>query len=138
MPNYHYHCDGCGHDYEEFRWLSQGHPESCPSCLHAPPRQVFAGGRALGVVYGSPTTVGQLADQNSRRMGREAVRDASPPPGRAPFTGKLPDGARAPGIAGATPPWRDGSLGIPPLEKPLDIKGMSPAKINEYVATGNK
>lgn len=33
MPTYAYHCDSCGHDFEQFRSISgRDDPSTCPAC----------------------------------------------------------------------------------------------------------
>jgi putative FmdB family regulatory protein len=139
MPTYVYRCD-CGHAYEEFRSITAPEPSQCPKCqepLGEGFNQDFRQSSSLAIVYGNPTTIGQQAEINARRVGKErlqqmALEDKSR---TSEWTGPLPEGATINTTGtGKTPPWRDGSMGTAPLAKPLDIKKV--ANVEKYVQTG--
>lgn len=120
MPTYEYHCDDCGRGHEEVRSIHKAGPEACPACSSANFRQVF--GAPTVWAYGNPTTVGQQAELNARRAGKEQTEKM--------FAGARPE--RPP------PPWyRDGSVpGVPKLDKPLDLSTVR--DVNDYVLNGRK
>lgn len=137
MPVYSYRCEKCQGEYEEFRSIKADPPETCKLCGKASPSQVFTEPNAI--VRGNPKTFGAAAEENAKRVGRESM-DAIMEADRARvagsgFTGKLPKGARLPEKAKAvTPPWRDGSMGIPKLDKPLNLKKVKDK--DAYIRTG--
>lgn len=129
MPTYQYACDGCDSAHEEVRSFTSDHPKKCPSCgakYGAAFRQVYSGG-AAPIVYGEPTTVGQQAELNAKRAGKEkmAIDNAVRRARKSGFTGALPDGAKL-------------------LDRPKakDDFGMTPAElskikdVNRYIMTG--
>jgi hypothetical protein len=125
--------------------MSLPHPECCPGCGATAPhfRQDFTRSRIIGLARGNPTTLGQQAELNSKRVGKErlaemAQEDAQRVKG-VRFSGKLPPGAKHNTTATGETPWfRDGSIaGVPALEKPLDMSRIqSPADAQSYIETG--
>jgi hypothetical protein len=117
------------------------HPDKCGKCGEAYGQrfgQDYAQFRVTATVYGDPKTVGQQAELNEKRMGGELTQrlwEDQKSKVRA-YSGPLPDGARPITDPGETPPWRDGSMGLAPLEKPLDLTKVK--DVNKYVRTGEK
>lgn len=139
MPTYGYLCEACGRAHEEFKSMSAPHPAACPSCgePHGERfRQDFRGSAPLGIVKGNPTTIGQQAELNARRAGKEQMRQmAEEDRARVRgFTGRLPKGARPNTTGTGERPWfRDGIAGNV-LDKPLDLRKVKDAK--KYIETG--
>jgi hypothetical protein len=92
-------------------------------------------------------TVGQQMELNDKKFGKELkqkmveaerdrVRGALGTPGE--FTGKLGKGVKVNTTGtGELPPWRDGSLGTPVMDKPLDVSQLNtPEKTEAYIQTG--
>jgi len=46
MPTYQYHCDDCGHEFEEFQSMTEDPILVCPRCL-GKPRRLISGGAGL-------------------------------------------------------------------------------------------
>ncbi len=140
MPSYSYICDACGGAHDDFHAMSAPHPERCPSCgtpFGAMFRQNFQGVGAIVVIRDSPTTFGQQAEINARRVGKEQLQLMSEQDGArtGTFTGRLPQGAKVNTTGTGARPWfRDGVAGLPVLDKPLDLKQVRDAK--KYVETG--
>lgn len=141
MPTYGYCCDVCGHAAEEFRKLSDGHPPRCPRCGAAWGdgwRQDLTGLCGATIAYGEPTTFGQQAELNARRLGREQLRMLEERHAqRAPWQGPVPRGA-SPVPAQPEPPWfRSGDVpGLERMSAPLDLASVR--NVEEYVMTGKK
>jgi putative FmdB family regulatory protein len=137
MPTYEYECDKCSHHHEEFRGLSEPHPTKCPGCSEAygdAYHQVYHPG--IAIVYGQPTTVGQQAEINAKRVGKERLQEiAAEENAKRGFTGKMPKNGKLVKQKGATPWWRQGKVaGLAPMDKPLDLKKV--ANVQKYVETG--
>ena len=72
MPTYDYLCNACGHEFEQSHGFGKT-PEPC-SCgskdikivINQPP---------AAFVKGEPTTLGQLAESNTKNMGRYELED---------------------------------------------------------------
>jgi len=47
MPTYEYHCDACGHDFEEFQSFSEPPLKKCPKCSKPKLRRLFGTGTAV-------------------------------------------------------------------------------------------
>lgn len=103
MPTFSLLCRQCNHAYEEFRWPSEGMPACCPSCQEpfgAGFDQNWMENRPIGRCGGEDriTTVGQQAEYNARRLGREQMGMLAQADRRrmkgGGFTGKLPEGAQ--------------------------------------------
>jgi putative FmdB family regulatory protein len=139
MPTYPYHCEACGKEFDEFRFMNEPAPEVCPYCgVRGRLRQIFHGGEVVGMVrgYENAKTFGQVAELNAKRMGKEQLdRMREEANQKSPFTGKLPDGARVnERKSEEVPIWRDGSLGNKPMSKPLDMKKVK--NVEKYIHTG--
>ncbi len=123
--------------------MSAPHPPACPHCgePHGERfRQDFRGSQAVCIAYGNPTTVGQQAELNARRLGKEQLeRMAEEDRARVSgWKGPMPAGAR-PNVTGTGErPWfRDnGVAGLQPLDRPLDLRQVS--NVQRYIETGKK
>lgn len=139
MPTYEYVCDACQESHELFKPLSAAHPDKCPACGSKEYRQDYSKFKTVGVVYDNPTTFGQQAELNAKRLGKEqmqlmAADDKARVAGRKrPFTGKLPKGASlvTEDLGDAAPPWRDDGT------KPLSVAGKTPKQLKKYIETGS-
>lgn len=47
MPTYDYECDGCGHTFEHFQYISEDPITDCPECKKPKLRRLFGTGAAL-------------------------------------------------------------------------------------------
>ncbi len=103
-------CESCEHRHDEFLWFSEKLPKKCPKCGAKSPHyhQDYMQNRPCGISYGNPTTFGQQAEINAKRMGKEQLQKMGEKERakRRGFTGKRPEGARsvlAPTTAPAEP-----------------------------------
>jgi len=129
MPTYAYRCDTCNHSFEEYRSMKASHPKKCPECGESYANgngkfhQDYGASRVIGVVYGNPTTLGQLAEANNKKLGKEQVQkkqEADKKLVRSKL--KLPPGAQRVERPTELPWFRSGVVeGLPKMEDPLDI-----------------
>jgi putative FmdB family regulatory protein len=47
MPTYEYRCEDCGHEFEEFQFMSEKPLEKCPECGKKKLRRLFGTGAAI-------------------------------------------------------------------------------------------
>lgn len=47
MPTYDYHCDACGHEFEEFQSITAKPLKKCPKCGKQKLRRLIGGGAAI-------------------------------------------------------------------------------------------
>lgn len=47
MPTYEYHCDGCGHVFDEFQSMTEAPLTKCPKCGKKKLRRAFGTGAAV-------------------------------------------------------------------------------------------
>jgi putative FmdB family regulatory protein len=47
MPTYEYHCDACGHQFDEFQSMSEAPLKKCPACGKNKLRRAFGTGAAV-------------------------------------------------------------------------------------------
>jgi putative FmdB family regulatory protein len=140
VPTYSMICDSCNHQFEEYRFFSEGEPPACPQCgcengksFH----QKWSDNRPGGWVYGEDhaTTVGQQAQYNAKRAGKERLEMMADEQNRRPTGWNKRLGKEAP--VPETPWWRDGSTeGLPKMEKPLDLKEVK--NVENYIMEGKK
>lgn len=144
MPTYAMTCD-CGHSYEEFRWFSEGEPEACPVCAEPNGEkfhQNWPVNRPGGWTYGEDhaTTVGQQAQYNARRLGKEQVEkkveeSRNRKRKAADSVWNQIPGARVVDPTDELPWYRDGSMpGLPKMERPLDLNQVR--DVNKYIEEG--
>ena len=131
MPSYDFACEHCRHFWKD-QWFSMSDqlPQVCPECGSTEPdfHQVY--GAPLVVIKGNPTTFGQQAEINARRVGKEQMakmtEDAKVRKRKGRRALNLPGASRIEAPAGK-PWWRDS-------DKPLDLKKIKdPVK---YIRTG--
>tara|TARA_R100001129_G_scaffold185085_2_gene171958 strand:+ start:628 stop:981 length:354 start_codon:yes stop_codon:yes gene_type:complete len=72
MPTYDYLCNKCGCEFEQFHGFNQT-PEPC-ECGSSDIKIVINQPPAA-FVKGEPTTLGQLAESNTKNMGRYELED---------------------------------------------------------------
>ncbi len=69
MPNYDFECEPCCYHTEIFMTFNEyENIKECPVCGQKTLKRVILGVPNL-LVRGNPTTIGQLADENTRKMG---------------------------------------------------------------------
>ena len=73
MPTYEYECRNCEHALEKEQRHDAKPLKMCPKCGKMKLFRVISGG-VYSFVYGTPTTVGHLAERNSKAMGSSAVQ----------------------------------------------------------------
>jgi len=75
MPNYDYGCNHCGFLWEDVTQNINDSPkQKCPKCSKMTLERVIFGG-LQPFVRGEATTLGQLAEQNTKKMGRYELQD---------------------------------------------------------------
>lgn len=74
MPTYHYRCDDCAHEFEEFQPISEPPIEVCPACGFRT-RRVISGGAGL-LFKGNGF---YITDYRSDSYKKAADRDKSSP-----------------------------------------------------------
>lgn len=142
MPFYSYLCK-CGHSYEEMKMISDPFPEKCPECGRKYGHgfeQDYQKFNITGTVYGDPKTVGQQAELNEKRAGKEQVEKIFEEATKThEFKGKLPKNAKLVNRDKNEIPWyRSGKIpGTKKREKPLDTKKLDTSeKVQKYINTG--
>ena len=71
MPIYEYRCNACGYETEIFQSMNAKNIKKCPNCLQKKFEKLISGGCHAFVT--AVTTLGQLAERNSKSMGDELV-----------------------------------------------------------------
>jgi len=140
VPSYEFRCESCGLDFEEFK-KTIGAPEAppCPGCS-GKTELLIGGDQVIGRVNGDPTTLGQQAELNSRKMGKELTSlkaaEAKKPRIKKPSGLKLPKGARRVDTSNAkTPFWREGKEPLK-LDKLLNNGKPDARKVKKYIHEG--
>ena len=65
MPAYDYECQDCSHEFHGFNDT----PSPCEKC-NSKSVEIIVNKAPTGFVKGEPTTLGQLAESNTKNMGR--------------------------------------------------------------------
>ena len=73
MPTYDYLCNDCGCELEQFHRFNQ-EPSPCEDCGSSNIK-IVGNQVPMGFVKGEPTTLGQLAESNTSKMGRYELQD---------------------------------------------------------------
>lgn len=75
MPIYEYRCEHCGLETEIEQSIKDSAIEDCPICGHSSFTRLIS--RTLGFVRREATTIGQLAEKNSKIMGKYKIDELS-------------------------------------------------------------
>lgn len=67
MPTYEYRCDNCGHEVEYYQSIKDKPKRKCPACSKNKLGRLLSA--AIGFVSREATTIGQLAERNSKKLG---------------------------------------------------------------------
>lgn len=131
MPRYSYACGKCEHKFEDYHLMSEPHPKKCPACGKNSLGQSFDNHNITGVVYGNPTTIGQQAELNTKRLGREQHQRMV----EQDFQSRKLKSPTEPKVE--TPWYRSGCIdGLEKLDKPLELSKIKDTK--KYIETGEK
>lgn len=71
MPTYEYRCEQCGHELEIQQSMKDDSITLCPNCNTEHLERIIS--LTMWFVKGEPTTIGQLAEKNSKKMGKYKV-----------------------------------------------------------------
>jgi len=75
MPTYDYGCNRCGFLWQDVvQSMNDSPKKKCPKCSKNTLERVIYGG-AHTFVRGEATTLGQLAEQNSKKLGKYGVEE---------------------------------------------------------------
>lgn len=75
MPTYDYACNYCGFLWEDVvQNINDPKKKKCPKCTHMTLERLISGG-GHAFVRGEATTLGQLAEKNSKKMGKYGVEE---------------------------------------------------------------
>lgn len=138
MITYEYECSDCGLNVEIQQSINDKKLTQCPSC----DKETFD--RVIGTPYFSVkpnvTTIGQLAERNSQKMGKEGVaaaeraREAQSKAAKAQMRRelqkKLPPGCKIADDGKIEKPWYG--------ELPSSLNNASQQKLEKYIMTGEE
>lgn len=68
MPIYEYECQSCSYNFEIEQKVKDKPKKKCPHCKKMKLERLIS--RTLGFVHGDINTIGQLAETNSKKMGK--------------------------------------------------------------------
>lgn len=144
MALYPYECTACGHSFEELQAMADEPLKDCPSCGRATLERTLSLPNAI--CRGSPRCVGQLMEDNTRKLvakhGREGANEVMKKRvyGTHGKKLRLPRGAKIlPRPKAVETPWfRSGEVeGTGPRsDAPLDLTRVKDVK--KYVIKGEK
>lgn len=121
MPTYEYACDTCGLNFEIERSIHEPLLTECPDC-ESPLRQIF--GVPFMFAYGEPTNLHHQAARNTEKLSSAEIserRERAREEKIKRLESANPRGGNLPDFRKVKRPWyRDGKLGCPKLDKPLD------------------
>ena len=73
MPTYDYQCNDCGHEFEQIHGFNR-QPSPCEKC-EGKNLRIVVNQAPLAFVKGEPKTLGQLAESNTKNMGKYELED---------------------------------------------------------------
>ena len=74
MPLYDFECEPCAYYTEIRQGPDDPDTQACPLCEQQTLKKVFINAPAISVI-GEPSTIGHLADRNTKKMGRYEIDD---------------------------------------------------------------
>lgn len=72
MPEYTYKCFDCEHQFDIVQSIKDSKLHKCPNCKHLSLERIIY--PATIIMDREPTTLGQLADKNTKRAGKEKIQ----------------------------------------------------------------
>ena len=121
MPEYEYRCEACKHNFSVNQEIKKYKPKKkCPECKKHKLERIISAPSIF--VKGEAQTIGQLADRNTKNMGRYELSDAR----ARQEEGNLKKKKGA--------PWHHSTGDANPDE----INKMSDSQKHNYVRTGRK
>jgi putative FmdB family regulatory protein len=121
MPIYEFCCERCQWHNEFMQSILLPLPITCPQCGEIEPdfHQVYD--NDLPFCIDNVQTLGQLADRNSKRIGKDEVEERTIKNKQRvrQASDKLLETTGAKPMESKTPWWRSGEDGMPKLDKPL-------------------
>lgn len=135
MPTYLFVCETCGVSGDVEQSICDALPDTCPECGEQDAsrwHQIYSG-ENFCFCRQEPTTVGQQAEINARRVGKEQIElmaeKSKPANHKGEFSRKFKGGTKTTERYKASRPWWR-----PHSDKPLDVKKLKdPTK---YILTG--
>ena len=73
MPTYDYKCEDCNHEFEQVHGFN-AQPAPCEKCK-SKHLKIVINQAPMAFVKGEPTTLGQIAESNTKNMGRYELED---------------------------------------------------------------
>ena len=74
MPLYDFECEPCAYYTEIRQGPNDPDTHACPLCEQETLKKVFINAPSISVI-GEPSTIGHLADRNTKKMGRYEIED---------------------------------------------------------------
>ena len=73
MPTYDYKCEDCNHEFEQSHGFNV-QPAPCEKC-ESKNLKIVVNQAPMAFIKGEPTTLGQMAESNTKNMGRYEIED---------------------------------------------------------------
>jgi putative FmdB family regulatory protein len=135
MITYDYECTECDNRFEVLQSIKDDAFTVCPQCEQETLRRVLHAPLYVKVV-GEPTTIGQLADRNSKKMSTEDMQEAQKRYQTAKTINRIPEDCRPATQKSAptqeTPEW----MTKPRTKTSKEVAKLSPEAVKRYVQTG--
>ena len=134
MPTYDYRCEHCGYTFEQYQKFSDEPLKKCPECKKKKLIKVTFATMPNIIIRGEPTTVGQIAERNTKYTSKELIA------ARAAQQQERIEGELPPGMTRAKPPnikepeWYT----KPRTATTKEVAKMTPEKQQKYIVTGEK
>jgi putative FmdB family regulatory protein len=134
MPNYHYQCSQCSHEFQTLRSIKDPILTRCPECRNETLRTVIY---AVTVVDTTPRTLGSQADRNFSKAGAYEREARQKEIADARIRAKTEADKLPPGMESArndnpvTPWWRPGTTG-----PDTRLASLSPKEKERYAIEG--
>lgn len=142
MAEFDFKCGDCGHEFTLNQGISAPRPKACPRCRK---RKKF--GQVISIpigVRGEPTTVGSLAEKNTKRLSKEEYERMTAEGGQGEVSPEMQKTIEKSGgkilqkkRSGEIPWYRNGKIsGTERSSKPIDLSKIK--SISKYIDTGKK
>lgn len=135
MITYDYECTECDNRFEVMQSIKDDAFTVCPKCEQETLRRVLHTPLYVKVI-GEATTVGQLAERNSKKMSSGAMQEAQKRYETAKTINRVPEDCRPKtvdsGPTQETPEW----MTRPRTKTTKEVTKLSPEAVKRYVQTG--
>jgi putative FmdB family regulatory protein len=136
MITYEYECSECSANFDVRQSIKDDAFTVCPECNKATLSRVLHSPIYVRVLGGDPTTIGQLAERNAKKMSVEEMDRAQERYKTAKTINRVPEDRRPKSQPTVKPKDMPEWMTKPRTKTTADVVKMTPEQTKKYIQTG--